>query len=52
MVLGREEPPDHLLPHPLVVHTQRQHAQPVLVVTGEGVAVPLGAWGQRVVSPG
>lgn len=52
VVLGREEPPDHLLPQPLVVHAQRQHAQPVLVVTGDGVAVPPGAWGQRVVSPG
>lgn len=52
MVLGHEEPPDHLLPHALVVHAQRQHAQPVLVVTGEGVAVLPGAWGQHVVSPG
>lgn len=46
IVLGREEPPDHPLPHPLVVHTQRQHAQPILVVSGEGVAVLPGAWGQ------
>lgn len=39
VVLSRQEPADHLLPHPLAVDTQRQHAQAVLVVTGEGSAV-------------
>lgn len=52
MLLGRQEPADHLLPHPLAVDTQRQHAQAVLVVTGEGAAVVPGAWGQGIVSRG
>jgi len=49
--LGCQEPADHLLPHPLAVDAQRQHAQPVLVVTGERVPVPPGAWGRGVASP-
>lgn len=52
VVLGCQEPADHLLPHPFAVDAQRQHAQAVLVVTGEGVAMLPGSWGRGVVSPG
>lgn len=46
VLLGHQQPLDHLLTHPLVVDTESQHAQAILVVTGERMAVMPGAWGQ------
>ena len=49
VLLGHQQPLDHLLTHPLAVDTESQHTQAVLVVTGERMAVMPGAWGQSTV---